>query len=116
MILWKRLVGIHERCTLRHSNLSGIKSADVCLLDELRRRNSDNLHQHWLSTNAICAFTVEEFYPWGSFVDIIIHKVDSNSPKFGTSIYEFALSAIKDIVNGITFLHSGKKPIFLRFI
>ncbi|KAM3187790.1 hypothetical protein ACTXT7_001567 [Hymenolepis weldensis] len=109
LMLWKRLVNIHERCVLRHSNLSGIKAADVCLLSELRRCNSENrpLPSPWFPPNTVCAFTVEEFYPWGSFADIVLQDSLMGLSTSVSSPYKFALSVIKDMVNGVTFLHTG---------
>ncbi|VDN97579.1 unnamed protein product [Rodentolepis nana] len=108
LMLWKRLVGIHERCVLRHSNLSGITAADVCLLSELRRSYSENrpLSSTWFSPNTICAFTVEEYHPWGSFTNILLQNSQMGLPSSIRSSSHFALCVIRGIVNGVTFLHT----------
>lgn len=109
-MLWKRLMSLHERCVLRHSNLSGIKAADVCRIGDLRRCLSEHrfLLSSWSIPDTIYAFTIEELYPWGSFACIILQNALLTLLSSMNSPTKFALCVIKDVVNGITFLHTGK--------
>lgn len=110
LILWKRLVCLHEKCVLRHSSLSGIKAADVCFLRDLRQCSVELPPSN---TSAACiAFTIGESYPWGSIFDLM-HKSSATSQQVFSPT--FALHAINDIVNGLSFLHAGRFSNYCRY-
>nr|CDS16644.1 activin receptor type 1 [Echinococcus granulosus] len=105
LMLWKRLTCLHEKCVLRHSSLSGINAADVCLLADLRCRAMPHSTSEPTATSALCAFTISEFYPWGSLFNFMQQNSPTDS-QYTSSALTFALCALIDVVNGITFLHS----------
>ncbi|KAL5964886.1 Activin receptor type-1 [Taenia solium] len=105
LMLWKRLTYLHGKCVLRHSSLSGIKAADVCLLTDLRNCVMAPSTPDPVPTNTICAFIISEFYPWGSLFNFMRQNAPTEFPHT-TSALTFVLRALIDIVNGITFLHT----------
>ncbi|KAL5112323.1 hypothetical protein TcWFU_006461 [Taenia crassiceps] len=105
LMLWKRLTYLHGKCVLRHSSLSGIKAADVCLLTDFRYCTIAPSTPDLISANTFCAFIISEFYPWGSLFNFMQQNAPTESPH-ASSALAFVLRALIDIVNGLTFLHT----------